>query len=127
MGKGPRTKHRGVKNSVICILMLKAQSAVSKVESDWDDFFRGKYREFWSNPSNVSTPVRIAPSDAEIREFSFDSELRQRCSSNMSTHEFVRKVRILVENKGSRSALINSGIDLIRIEQQRRMVRDEFW
>ena len=101
MGKETQTKHSGVKNSVICYLMLKAQSVVSKGESDWDDFFKGKDREFWSNPSTISTLVRTAPSDAEIPEFSVDSELRQRRSSPMSTHEFARMVGILMKNEES--------------------------
>ena len=115
MGKGTRRKRRGVPNSVICYLMLKAKSVVSKRESDWDDFFRGKYSEFWTNPPKISVPLRNAPSDGEIQGFSVDSELRQRRSLPISRHEFAKMVSILVENEESRSALLHSGIYLTHI------------
>ena len=44
----------------------------------------------------------------------------------MSSHGSARMVGISVENKGSCSALLHSGIDLIR-KEQRRVGRGEFW
>lgn len=127
MGRETRTKHTGVKNTVICYLLCKAMKAVSSGEVEWDEFFGGRFRRFWANPSKISTPVRIAPSSEDIEAFATETLHRARRTASINAHEFARFVGILVENEEARSALLQSGMDLTRVEQKRRMSRDDFW
>ena len=65
-----RAKHSGVNNTVVFHLLLKWQDVVSRGAKDWDEFFLGKYNEYWTNPANVTTPMRACPSASDIRVFS---------------------------------------------------------
>lgn len=127
MGRATRTKHTGVKNAVICYLLLKARSAVSTGKVDWNEFFCNRFHEFWSNPLKISTPMRLAPPFKDILDFSSDGVERSKKRTAITTHEFARLFCLLVENEQARRELLQSGLDLTRIEQQRRMDRDVFW
>ena len=106
---------------------VKGQVAVQTGEKDWDEFLCGQYKSFWSNPSRITTSLRSCPSDADLRAFSSERGGRMNGTAVITCHEFARLVDILIEKKEARSALLSSGINLTRIEQQRRMDRDEFW
>ena len=91
------------------------------------EVFRGRYHSCWSNLSKISTPIRVAPSESETSTFTPDTIEPIRRTAVMSTQKFARFVGILTENEEPRSALLQSGKSLTRIEHQRRMNRDEFW
>ncbi len=81
MGRETRTKHTGVKNTAICHLLIKAQEAVSSGDVEWDGFLCGCFHSFWSNPYNISAPVRIARTDENIRAFC--AEPRKECDEQL--------------------------------------------
>jgi len=118
MGRETKTKHSGVKNAVICYLLLNAQKAVARGDVDWDGFFQGRMRRFWSLPGNVSTQVRCAPSEDSILAFTPGTAGKASKVAAMSPHEFARLIGVITEQ---------SGLPLTRIQQQRRTQRDEFW
>ena len=126
LGKASRTKHTGVKNTVLCQLMLKGKVAVQTDEIDWEEFLCGQYKSFWSNPSRITTSLRSCPSDVHLRAISSERGERMKRTAAITCHEFARLVGILIEKKEARSALLSSGFNLMRIEQQCRMGRDEF-
>lgn len=64
-----KTKQVGVKNSGICLLMQNGQKAVSRGEADWDTFFQGRFRRFWSAPKNQSLSVRVALTEEQIAAY----------------------------------------------------------
>ena len=127
LGRACRTKHSGVKNTVVCHSLLKGQQVVASGAKDWDDFFMGKYNEFWTNPANVTNFMRACLSDSDIRAFSSEKGEKHRREAFMTSHEFARMIGILFENEEARTSLLRSGLDLTRVEQQRRMDRDAFW
>ena len=65
IGRETRTKHSGVKNTVICQLMLKAQEVVASGQLDLDGFFDARFRSFWTNLSKILTPIRAASSSED--------------------------------------------------------------
>ena len=82
---------------------------------------------FWSNPSRIPTSLRSCPSDADSRAFSSEKGERMKRTAAIICHEFARLVGIMIEKEEARSALLSSGVNLTRIEQQLRMDREEFW
>ena len=107
--------------------MLKGQQAEKAGEKDWVEFLCGLYKIFWTNPSRILTSLSSCPSDEDIRAFSSERGETMKRNGAISCHEFARLVGILIEKEEARSALLSSDINLTRIEQQRRMDRDEFW
>ena len=127
MCRETRAKQAGVKNAVICHLLIKGKTVVSDGTVEWNEFFNGRLGKFWSNPAKISTPIRFAPSDNDIVAFAAESTERVKRTAAIATHEFARLVGILIDNEEARTGLLQSGIDLTRVEQQRRSDRDEFW
>lgn len=119
-------KQAGVKNPVICYLLMKGKAFVSDGTVDSNEFLNGRLRKFWSNPAKVSTPIRFAPSDNDVVAFSVESADRVSRTAAITTHEFAWLVDILVDSEEARTGLLQSGIDLTKVEQQRRTGRDQF-
>lgn len=113
-----KTKHSGLKNELICYLLLEGHKAVSRGDVDWNRFFHGRRRQFWSSPSNQGVRMRVAPRNEVIHSFNPDNgvhvERHQRTSSLVFFSEFPTEYD-------------EAQLTQIRIEQQRRDQRDGFW
>ena len=128
MGHETKTEHIGVKNAVICHILLSGQKTVSRGEIYLNGFFQGRLHRFWSSKRNMSTLLRRVPSYEQIIAFYLNSSGgKTRKNAGITSHEFVTLVGVLTERAEAHAAIIQSGQTRTRIEQQRRHDRDSSW
>lgn len=124
-------KNTGWKNTLVCRLLMHSDARVRDSSATYDSVFGDEYTEFWRSPRNQAATVYIAPSSEIVRDTASVEGKRGRAAKKveqpMSTSEFARLMGVLIEDDDARAALIASGQDLTREQQQRREGRDTFW
>ena len=95
----------GLKNGAICHLFLNGQKTVSSGDLDWDGFFEGRLRRFWSSHCTVTTPTRMEPTEEQPLPFAAKKIGRKpRKLAVMAAHEFARLIGVLTKYDEARSA-----------------------
>ncbi len=115
------------KNATIGKLMMAAQAAVTSGTYDWNTVFGTMQSDFWRESANRAEFIRKAPTHQRYLETAPTRGSRKSGAPPMTLSEFARLMGLLTKNDLARRALIQSGLDLTREQQQRREGRDAFW
>ena len=134
IAKSSNEGNGGLKNETIYNILGQAAVEVSKCEVDWIALFDGAVVAFWQAPDMFCNPVKRATLAYAVNKCiaSFGGTRGAKRKHihrepNFLAIEYAQLMALVTDNEKARAALLKSGVDLTRHEQQRREGRDDFW